>query len=357
MMVLSISSRSKAHGATSDHGGEESRRSESTVALRRRIRGRCTLALWLAIVTVAGAGHAQTLPPGTLDRIEGFIGNRVETLVILGGDNGLTGGAYVFSGGANVEIGITKVGGRGTLGDPRPLGVGQLAWAPILEGNFGYVTTTNYFISTPLAGNTSEYETFGAEVGGGVRLFLNDHASIGPRIALIYGRTSNTFWAATAPGAAVLQAFGGGLVNWTLNSFTVVPAVDLQVDWTLGPVVFQFVSDYRPFLTRSFGETSPLISLNGFSQAWTNSIDVDIPLGVSIWNHELHTGGFFNRASLFGDLSRALRAGAINTGNVRLVADVGGWVPRMKWIGVGGSYYWGTSFDGYSIGVDVRTEF
>ena len=73
-------------------------------------------------------------------------------MTVLGGDIGAVGGFYTFRGGSNADVNITKIGGGGMVASPRPLGLGDLKWAPVLQGNIGYALIGNNFTTGYLQG-------------------------------------------------------------------------------------------------------------------------------------------------------------------------------------------------------------
>jgi hypothetical protein len=60
---------------------------------------------------------------------------------------------------------------------------------------------------------------------------------------------------------------------------------------------------------------------------------------------------------LFGDLQDGLNTSYIYEAHGRLVLDFLGELWKVKWIGLGGSYLWGDSIHGWSIGADVAFRF
>ena len=89
-----------------------------------------------------------------------------------------------------------------------------------------------------------------------------------------------------------------------------------------------------------------------------NKIDVDVPLGKTLFGHELRTGGFFSRTDLFGDIKDGLgNNDHIYEVHGRLVLDYLNQLWKVQWIGLGGSYLWGRTFTGYSFGLDLQFRF
>jgi len=82
-----------------------------------------------------------------------------------------------------------------------------------------------------------------------------------------------------------------------------------------------------------------------------------VPLGWKLFDRELHTGGFFSRTELFGNAAEGLNENHIYTVNGRFVMDLLGKVWKVRWLGLGASYFFGDHFDGWSAGLDLRFQF
>jgi hypothetical protein len=76
-----------------------------------------------------------------------------------------------------------------------------------------------------------------------------------------------------------------------------------------------------------------------------------------LFGHELRTGGYLERTQLYGDLKEGLNTSYINEVHGRLVLDFLNQLWLTQWIGIGGSYYWGQNFVGWSAGVDFMLVF
>ena len=297
------------------------------------------------------------VPPQAIAQFEKVIGSRVEAVTILGGDYGAAGGFYTFRGGQAANLSISKLGGGGAVAAPKPLGVGDIKWAPVLQGNLGHITAENVFHDGYLQGNKSVYDVLAVQAGGGARFYFSDHFSLTPAISGIYGHTENEFKPQNAIGDAVKLAAGGTYVDWQLDTWSVMPSLESQYDWQWHRTVFEFSSRYDFFHTESFDSSSPVVSVNGDSHTWENRIDADVPLGWKLLGRELHTGGFFSRTELFGGAAEGLNADHIYTLSGRFVMDLLGKVPKVRWLGLGASYYFGDHFDGWTAGVNLRFQF
>jgi hypothetical protein len=297
------------------------------------------------------------LPQEAIDQFNQTIGNRVEALTVLGGDYGAIGGVYTFRGGHIADLSLTKLGAGGEVAAPKPLGLGSLEWAPVLQGNLGHTVAENEFPNGFLQGNRSEYDVKAVQAGGGARFYFNEHLSLAPLFTGIYGHTENRFKPQNATGDFVQQVASGTYVDWELDTWTVAPLFEGRYDWLWGRARLEFSSTYTYFHTESFGGTSPVISLDGNSHTWANKLDADIPLGWTVLGRELRTGGFFSRTELFGNVAEGVNEDHLYTINGRLVVDTLGKVWGLRWIGFGCSYFWGDHFGGWSAGVDLRLQF
>jgi len=282
----------------------------------------------------------------------------VEALTILGGDYGLAGGTYDSTGRNHVDMSVSKFGGSGDIGDPQQLGDLPIGWQPRLQGSMGYVDAKNHLNSGLLDGDISEFRTFAIQFGGGVRLWWNDSLSVAPTLMGMYGHTSNEYSAASTfmvnnlPRARQL-----GLVDWNTSTWTVRPSLNIQYVYLWERTVFTLSSDPTYFHTKSFGSSSPNINISGSSESLANRFDVDVPLGKELYGHELRTGGFFSRTELYGDLKEGLNTDHLYEVHARLVLDFLNQFWKAQWIGVGGSYVWGSHFAGWTVGADIAFRF
>jgi len=258
----------------------------------------------------------------------------------------------------DTQLDVTKIGGAGDIGDPQPLGSPGVGWQPRLQGNIGYLESTNHIHGDPLEGDTSTFRDFAIQFGGGARFWLSHGLSVAPTIMGMYGHTSNTYTATSAfmrtNLARVRQL---GLVDWRVETWTVRPALDIQYVLTWDRVIVTLSSDPTYFHTESFRSSNVGVAVSGESGSLANKIDFDIPLGGQWRGHELRTGGYISRTELFGDVQQGLDVQHINEVHVRLVSDFLNQLWKLQWLGIGGSYLWGTNIRGWTLGADAAFRF
>lgn len=331
---------------------------KASIAVLRSFR-RSSAVIATGLLTLAPGPAAAQLTPEQIAEYRSGLGRRVEALTILGGDYGASGASFSTSGGPeHTDLNLSKFGGAGDVGDPKPLGLLGLCWQPVLQGELGYAEAKTDFTTGMLTGDTSENKALAIEFGGGPRFWFNDHLSLAPTVMGMYGHTENDY-TANNPGSIALlpQAQDAGLVNWKADTWTIRPAANLKYVQSWRRTVFTFSSEFAYFHTESFHTSNPNLQISGESEAWKNMLDVDIPLGKQLFGHELRTGGFFSRTDLYGDLKTGLNTDHVNEIHGRLVLDFLGQFGMVKWIGVGGSYLWGPNFDGWSVGADIEFKF
>jgi hypothetical protein len=313
-------------------------------------------ALWLMTSVPAGA---QFLTPYQQSLFNNKIGDRVEAATILGGDYGLGGGAYTTSGNSSsADINVSKFGGMGDIYPIRPLGDLGIGWQPQLQGSMGYLTATKSFHNPINGGDSSEDKTFAIQFGGGARFWFNDNFSIAPTFMGMYGHSENTYTAVSPFGLAnQAEASREGLINWSADTWTIRPSVNVQYQFTWQRTIFTLSSEPTYFYTQSFNSSGASSDFNGYSEMWANKIDVDVPLGVELWGHELRTGGYFSRTDLFGGLQSGLSTDDYYDAHVRLTLDFLGELWKVKWLGIGVSHLWGGDLTGWSYGVDAAFRF
>lgn len=304
------------------------------------------------------------ISPTQATQIRDATGDRIEALTILGGDYGLAAanfrstGIFSFGENADATIGITKLGGAGDLGDPRPLGDLPLGWQPRLQGNMGYLIATDHLHSSLVEGDRTDVRSFGIEFGGGARFWVNDRLSIAPTLMGLYGRMSETYTAHSAFGRANLAtATDLGLIDWSVDTWTIIPRVNVQYVLRWGRTIITLSSEPGYYHTESFNSSNVNLHINADSVSWANMIDVDMPSGVELFGHELRYGGYYRWTGLYGALSSGLNLSDLNEVHGRVVLDFLNQFWKVQWIGFGASYLFGQKTTGWSIGVDATFVF
>jgi len=317
----------------------------------------------LLITALPNATQAQ-ISPSQATLLQNAIGARVDALTILGGDFGISDGNFHSTGalgpgaGADVDTGVTKLGGDGDVGDPRRLGNLNIGWQPRLQGNMGYLESMNHIHASALAGDTSEFRTFAIEFGGGARFWISQNFSLAPTIMVLYGRTDDTYSAQSAFGRQSLPDLQRlGLVDWSVDTWTLRPALNAQYIIAVGRAFGALSSDVTGFYTHGCDRANIHVRVGGNSGFVTNKIDLDIPLDVALYGHELRSGGYLSRTELFGDLKTGLAVQHLDEVHARVVMDFLNQLWKLQWLGVGASYLWGTNISGWTVGADVAFRF
>lgn len=322
-----------------------------------------TLAAGVLLCALPVAARAQ-ISTSQAALMQTAIGPRVEAMTILGGDFGLSDGEFhssqVGASGANapVDTSVTKFGGDGVVGSPEPLGHLNIGWQPRVQGNMGYLVSRTR-LADPSGGTaTNEFRTLAVELGGGVRLWTTQRLSFAPTVMVLYGRTDDDYQAA-GPSAAsnVAQLRQLGLVDWSVSTWSLRPGMNVQYLLPIGRMRVMFSSDAVGFITHAFARSNGKLSVGGDSGFVTNKIDLDIPLGVELFGHELRTGGYISRTDLLGDLQQGLDVQHLDELHGRLVLDFLNQLWGVQWIGLGASYLWGTNISGWTVGADVEFRF
>jgi hypothetical protein len=304
-------------------------------------------------------GHCE-ITPAQAAEIRDATGNRIEALTILGGDYGIAAasfrstGKFSFGETTDASLEVSKLGGTGDVGDPQPLGSLDVGWQPRVQGNMGWLDGTQHLNSSLLEGDITEIKTYGLEFGGGARFWLNDRFSVAPTLMGLYGHSSETYTANSAFMRANLeQARQLGLVDWDVDTWTLITGVDVEYLLTLHRTIITLSSQPVYFHTESFNSSSVHLNVRGDSSSWANTIDVDVPLGVQLYGHELRSGGFYRWTGLYGDLRTGLNQSNLNEIHGRVVLDFLNQLWKAQWIGLGASYIRGPNITGWTVGLDV----
>lgn len=318
----------------------------------------------LLLLGAVSTGTQAQISPTQATQLQNALGARVEALTILGGDFGLSDGNFHSTGslrrrvGADVETSVTKLGGDGDVGDPMPLGDLNIGWQPRLQGNMGYLESDNHMQAPLLARDTTELKTFAIEFGGGARFWTSERFSLAPTIMVLYGRTDDTYSAQSAFGRQNLSDLQQlGLVDWSVDTWSLRPALNVQYIFPIGRALITLSTDATGFYIHGFARSNVHVRVGGDSGFVTNKVDLDIPLGVELYGHELRSGGYLSRMDLFGDLETGLAVQHLNELHGRLVLDFLNQLWKVQWLGLGASYLWGTNISGWTVGADVAFRF
>jgi hypothetical protein len=327
----------------------------------------CPRAAAAAVAVLAGllpVGAQCQITPAQAAQLRDAIGQQIEALTILGGDYGVAAanfrstGKFSFGESADATLAVTKLGGAGDVGDPQPLGSLPVGWQPRLQGNVGYLDGTQHLHSALFEGDISELRTYGIEFGGGARFWVNDRLSFAPTLMGLYGHTSQTYTANSAFMRANLDtAKQLGLVDWNVDTWTLITGVDFQYERRFDRTIITLSSLPVYYHTESFKSSSVYLNVHGDSSTWANMIDVDIPLGVELYGHELRSGGYYRWTGFYGGLRGGLNEPNLNEIHGRVVLDFLNELWKVQWMGIGASYLWGPNITGWSAGLDVVFRF
>ncbi len=301
-------------------------------------------ALGAVLVNLLSTPAQCQVTPAQASELRNAIGNRIEALTILGGDYGIAAanfrstGKFSFGESTDATLAVTKLGGAGDIGDPRPLGDLPVGWQPRVQGNIGYLDGTQHLHSDLVEGDTTLVKAYGIEFGGGARFWVNDRLSFAPTVMGLYGHMSETYTATSAFMRANLDtATRLGLVNWDLDTWTFITGVDIQYLIAWNRTIITLESNPVYYHTESFQSSNPHLQVNGSSETWANIFDVDIPVGVELFGHELRTGGYYRWTGLYDGISNGLHESNLNEIHGRVVLDFLNQLWKVQWIGIGAS--------------------
>ena len=247
------------------------------------------------------------------------------------------------------------------MAEKRPLGDSGILWSPVLEGGVGYGTFENNFSTGPLAGNQSTIDSLAVFLGGGVRFTVWEHLSLAPTFSIIYAHTDNDFDARNDAGREVLRLAGSDavndLVNWSADTFTLVPGIELRYRRLFGTIQLTLKSAFKYFHTEPIERSTSALSFESTSQWWFNEVDVEWRMPLYLWGRQLRTGGYFARSDVFGGLEDSFGTNYFYQSGGRLVMDVQGLLWKLEYVGIGAGYFWSDRFSGWTIGAEISFAF
>jgi hypothetical protein len=222
----------------------------------------------------------------------------------------------------------------------------------------GWLDATQHLHGSLLEGDSTRVKVYGIEFGGGARFWVNDRLSFAPTVMGLYGHMSETYTAnSTFMRENLARASQLGLVDWTVDTWTFITGVDAQYVYLWDRTIITLSSNPVYYHTESFKTSNADLNVNGDSGTWANIIDVDIPVGVQLFGHEVRTGGYYRWTGLSGALSRGLNESSLNEIHGRVVLDFLNQLGKVQWIGIGGSYVWGSQVTGWTVGADITFRF
>jgi hypothetical protein len=291
------------------------------------------------------------------------IGSRIEALQILGGDYGLSGGQFRSTGkfvptsNADADLHFSKLGGSGDFGSPKPLGGLDVGWQLHLQGNMGKFKATNRLHVPGLEGDLSSISGYALEFGGGARFWVSDRVSIAPLVMALYGQTTQTYTpSGVTTGSNPAQTVPpnlASLVNWKVDTLTGVASIDVQYEFLWHRAILTFSGNPTFYDTRTLHTTNHQIGANGNSSSMETKFELDVPIGLQLFDHELRTGGYLSHTDLFGGLKDGLGVSSINEVHGRITLDFMQQLRHVRWLGVGASYLWGPGLKGWTAGADL----
>ena len=285
-----------------------------------------------------------------------MIGSRIESINILSGTAGSSAGLFRWRG-SDTDLQITKLFGLGDVGEPQPLGDSDVSWNVLLGGAIARYAGTNRFTDTVLEGNESRTSGLVMSLEGGVRFSFPSDFSSRATLGLIYGRTKSEFDANTPAGLQAEQAFGGGFVNWLVDTLTIAPSLDLAWRPRFGDFTLMPSSRIIYFRTEQLHSTSDELDVAGDSISWINRLDGDYKTPWDIGGYPLHFGGHFSRVDLGGNLRDGLQSNYFYEIGPRLVADVWEDLWIIQFLGLSATYFWSNTLSGWTWAIEMNLKF
>ena len=280
------------------------------------------------------------------------MGSNIETFSILGSDRSMSSGSYEGKLNPDASLDISRLPIRWESDTHYNIFGAKVA--PVLRTGVAWGDADNTIRTGPLFGDRVSYESLIFNLGLGGRVRVTDSFSITPSFDLIYGQTEQTFTPRSDAGRLLDRNYRGELVNWDTDTLTYAPKLDFDYRKTFGAV------DFRYTLSLGYYETDVVGGDGDFesdSSVIANTIGVEVPLGVSLFEWPLRSEIDFTRVDSSGGIENSLRTDSFYRANVSLITRETKRFPLLTKIGIDGGYTWADSFDGYSLGVTGTLDF
>lgn len=223
---------------------------------------------------------------------------------------------------------------------------------PILDLRLGYCTSerpASEEIRDAPPGVRVRVDTAIAGLGLGVRIELFKWLHLEPRFTLVYGHsTGDSEGGDPVQRQRFDQAYDRTLVGWRSETFTLIPAVALRIDHTLGDVGVHWSFTQNYLRTLPFSTTSSLQDQERSSFTMRAAVWLDVPIpGLVIGGRQVYLMPSVGYSRMEGDLGRLPETGRnfFDT-TLGIAPDLTGLLPLVGRLGLSVTYVRGENFEG-----------
>lgn len=228
---------------------------------------------------------------------------------------------------------------------------------PILDLRIGYCTSerpASEEIPDAPPGVRVRVDTVILGVGFGVRIELLKWLHLEPRFTLVYGHSEgDSEGGDPVQRARFDQAYDEALVGWRSETITLIPALALRIDYTVGDVGVHWSVVGNHLRTLPFSTTSDLQDQERSSFTMRASVWLDVPVpGFVVGGRQIYLMPSVGYSRMEGDLGRLPETGRnfFDT-TLGIAPDLTGLLPLVGRLGLSVTYVRGENFEG--IGWDV----
>ena len=228
------------------------------------------------------------------------------------------------------------------------------AWKPMVQATLARLKLEQTAFIDDANWIDSEWRSYSATLGGGVRIPLSKHWSILPAIDGGYAHLNNEAGYQGPLATALKPILSGKLFDWRADAWLVNGHLalfyrrqfgKLGFDAHLGGTVGHIESYDTTHALQKFSETISTLNLK---------IDCTYPLGLAIADDPLFVVGHFGNSTILTDLHTDLGLSSIYETGLSLLADISRHGLPVKKIGVGAMVLWGEDAIGWALRTSYR---
>ena len=311
------------------------------------------LLLGFSLFSLPYQAEAQNGPDQSLaDEFNGRVNEAVNAVTIFTTQNTASSGALTLdssgAGDTDREIDILKLPISYTFGEE-----GE-EFRPHVRGVIGNFQSS-YSPASQVAGATADYSKLDATTvgaSGGMTWSPIEQLKITPLFELAWTRLDRNYDFNNSYSQTNFKPFDREAFNTSVDVLTYSPSLEAEYTLKDGETSYTPKIRYAHLFNDSVSSDSSIIDVNGDSGLLQTFLEVNTPLGYSLYCHELGLRPFLVRTDVFGEAKDAEGPNYFHELGVHLTFNRGSEY-TIKGFSFGASYIVGHDLTGYRLGIGL----
>ena len=228
------------------------------------------------------------------------------------------------------------------------------AWKPVVQGTLGRLKLNNDLIIDPDNRVESEWKSYSATLGGGIRFPLSKDWSILPAVDAGYAHLENEATYIGPVSTALQPLLSGKLFDWTADAWLVNGHLALFYEHQFGNFTVNAHGGGTIGYIESYDSTHEIQEFSETVGSFNLKIDCAHPLGFAIAGDPISIVGHLGNNTILTDMHTSIDTSSIYETGLLLQADIARHGIPIKKVGLGGMFLWGENVIGWSIKTTYR---